>query len=102
MENSFGMKIIRKVPSASRRVHAPAAAKIRKFVLLYKELDADDEELTRTRKVRRSFVEERYREVITALYGESSEVPIDTMIKFQDGKTARIQTTLQVRELTTA
>ena len=77
----------------------PTAAKIRKFVLLYKELDADDEELTRTRKVRRVFVEERYKEVITALYGESTAVPIDTMIKFQDGKTARIQTTLQVREL---
>ena len=72
---------------------------IRKFVLLYKELDADDEELTRTRKVRRVFVEDRYKDVITALYGESSEVPIDTMIKFQDGKTARIQTTVQVREL---
>ena len=77
----------------------PAAARIRKFVLLYKELDADDEELTRTRKVRRGFVEERYREVIAALYGERREVAIDTTIKFQDGKTARIQTTLQVREL---
>jgi len=80
----------------------PAAAKIKKFVLLYKELDADDEELTRTRKVRRVFVEERYKEVITALYGQSQQVPIDTLIKFQDGKTTRIQTTLVVRELTTA
>jgi long-chain acyl-CoA synthetase len=80
----------------------PAAAKIRKFVLLYKELDADDEELTRTRKVRRVFVEERYKEVIAALYGQSQQVPIDTVIKFQDGKTARIQTTLLVRELTMA
>ncbi len=77
----------------------PPAARVKKFVLLYKELDADDEELTRTRKVRRGFVEERYREVIAALYGERREVAIDTTIKFQDGKTARIQTTLQVREL---
>ncbi|HYY69235.1 MAG TPA: long-chain fatty acid--CoA ligase [Terriglobales bacterium] len=77
----------------------PAAAKIKKFVLLYKELDADDEELTRTRKVRRAFVEERYKEVISALYGEVQQVPIDTMIRFQDGKTARIKTTLLVREL---
>jgi long-chain acyl-CoA synthetase len=77
----------------------PAAARIRKFVLLYKELDADDEELTRTRKVRRAFVEERYREVIAALYGESPTVPIDTTIKFQDGKTSRIRTTLLVRQL---
>ena len=69
----------------------PDAARIGKFVLLYKELDADDEELTRTRKVRRGFVEERYREVIDALYGDAPEVAIDTTIKFQDGKTTRIQ-----------
>jgi long-chain acyl-CoA synthetase len=77
----------------------PAAARIRKFVLLYKELDADDEELTRTRKVRRAFVEDRYQEVIAALYGDRGEVAIDTTIKFQDGKTARIHTTLLVRQL---
>jgi long-chain acyl-CoA synthetase len=77
----------------------PGAARIRKFVLLYKELDADDEELTRTRKVRRSFVEDRYKEVIAALYGEAPEVAIDTTIKFQDGKTSRIRTTLLVRRL---
>ncbi len=77
----------------------PVAARIHKFVLLYKELDADDEELTRTRKVRRSFVEDRYREVIAALYGESPEVRIDTTIKFQDGKVSHIRTTLLVRRL---
>ncbi|HEX9242191.1 MAG TPA: AMP-binding protein [Anaeromyxobacter sp.] len=77
----------------------PPAAKIEKFVLLYKELDADDEELTRTRKVRRGFVEQRYAEVIEALYGDAREVPIDTTIKFQDGKTSRIRTTLLVRRL---
>jgi long-chain acyl-CoA synthetase len=80
----------------------PAAARIKKFVLLYKELDADDEELTRTRKVRRGFVEERYRAVIAALYGEARQVPIDAVIRFQDGKTARIETTLLVRELDVA
>jgi long-chain acyl-CoA synthetase len=77
----------------------PVAARIHKFVLLYKELDADDEELTRTRKVRRAFVEERYKEVISALYGEVPEVRIDTTIKFQDGKVSRIRTTLLVRRL---
>jgi long-chain acyl-CoA synthetase len=77
----------------------PAAARIEKFVLLYKELDADDEELTRTRKVRRVFVEQRYDEVIRALYGDVHEVPIDTTIKFQDGKTSRFRTTLLVRRL---
>ena len=68
-------------------------------MLLYKELDADDEELTRTRKVRRGFVEERYQEVIRALYGDAPEVAIDTTIKFQDGKTARIRTNMLVRRL---
>jgi long-chain acyl-CoA synthetase len=77
----------------------PAAARIEKFVLLYKELDADDEELTRTRKVRRVFVEQRYEEVIRALYAEVEQVPIDTTIKFQDGKTSRFRTTLLVRRL---
>lgn len=77
----------------------PAAARVKKFVLLYKELDADDEELTRTRKVRRAFVEDRYREVIAALYGGRGEVAIDTTIKYQDGRSARIHTTLLVREL---
>jgi long-chain acyl-CoA synthetase len=80
-------------------VTLPAAARVRKFVLLYKELDADDEELTRTRKVRRGFVEERYRDVIAALYGDRPAVDVDTTIRFQDGKTARIRTRLEVREL---
>src|SRR5207302_7867912 len=77
----------------------PAAAKIRKFVLLYKELDADDEELTRTRKVRRSFVEERYKSIIAALYGDEHRIAVDTTIRYQDGRTARIQANLAVREL---
>ncbi len=77
----------------------PEAAKLRRFVLLYKELDADDEELTRTRKVRRAFVEDRYQGVIDALYSDRTHVPIDTTIKFQDGKTARFQTTLLLRNL---
>ena len=77
----------------------PAAARIRKFVLLYQELDADDEELTRTRKVRRGFVEERYRGIVAALYGDDERIAIDTTIRFQDGKTARIQANLSVRRL---
>jgi long-chain acyl-CoA synthetase len=77
----------------------PKAARIRKFVLLYKELDADDEELTRTRKVRRTFVEQRYATIIAALYGDAEHIAIDTEIRFQDGKTARIQADLAVRRL---
>jgi long-chain acyl-CoA synthetase len=77
----------------------PEAARLRKFVLLYKELDADDEELTRTRKIRRSFIEQRYDSIIAALYRDDERIDVDTTIRFQDGKTARIQTALAVRSL---
>ena len=77
----------------------PENARISRFVLLYKELDADDDELTRTKKVRRKFVGERYRTVIEAMYTPAGEVPIDAEIKFQDGRTARIRTTLQIRSV---
>ena len=75
------------------------ASIIRKFVLLYKELDADDDELTRTKKVRRGFIGERYSEVIGAMYTDAAEIPIDTTIKYQDGRTARIKTTVIIRQL---
>jgi len=72
---------------------------IRKFVLLYKELDADDDELTRTKKVRRGFIGERYGDVIEAMYTDASDIPIDTTIRYQDGGTARIKTTVIIRQL---
>jgi len=75
------------------------ASIIRKFVLLYKELDADDDELTRTKKVRRGFIGERYKEVIDAMYTDSADIPIDTTIKYQDGRTARIKTTVIIRQM---
>jgi long-chain acyl-CoA synthetase len=77
----------------------PAKTRIDRFVPLYKELDADDDELTRTRKVRRAFVGERYRHVIEGLYGGVMSIPIDAVIKYQDGKTSNIKTTLVVRNL---
>ncbi len=77
----------------------PGTTRIRRFVLLYKELDADDDELTRTRKVRRAFVGERYHHVIEGMYAGESSIPIDAVIKYQDGKTSQIRTTLAVRDL---
>jgi long-chain acyl-CoA synthetase len=77
----------------------PAGQRITKFVLLYKELDADDGELTRTRKVRRGIVGERYRDIIAALYAGKSQIAVDTLIRFQDGTTQRIKTTLAVMTL---
>jgi long-chain acyl-CoA synthetase len=77
----------------------PAKTRIDRFVPLYKELDADDDELTRTRKVRRAFVGERYRHVIEGMYAGEKAIPIDAVIKYQDGKTSNIKTTLVVRNL---
>lgn len=77
----------------------PPAARIRRFILLHKELDSDDEELTRTRKVRRGFIAERYKEIVDALYGEEEYIDIDTTITYQDGRTADIKTKLLVMSL---
>jgi long-chain acyl-CoA synthetase len=73
----------------------PAGQRIRKFVLLYKELDADDGELTRTRKVRRGVITEKYGSIIDALYSDAAYVGIDTVIQFQDGTRQRIVTKLK-------
>jgi long-chain acyl-CoA synthetase len=80
----------------------PPAQRISRFLLLYKELDADDGELTRTRKVRRSVINEKYADIIEAIYTGRSEIPVDTVIRFQDGTTQRIRTTLRVINLAPA
>jgi long-chain acyl-CoA synthetase len=77
----------------------PPGQRIAKFLLLYKELDADDGELTRTRKVRRSVIGEKYGDIVTAIYAGRPEIDIDTLIRFQDGTTQRVQTTLAVVDL---
>jgi len=77
----------------------PKVAKVKKFVLLYKELDADDDELTRTRKVRRTFVAERYKDLIEALYGEEEELRVEADIRYQDGKGFRMKTTVRVKRV---
>ncbi|HMB75070.1 MAG TPA: long-chain fatty acid--CoA ligase, partial [Kiloniellaceae bacterium] len=74
----------------------PAAQRVKKFLLLYKELDPDDGELTRTRKVRRGVIAEKYGDIIDTLYSDRRSVDVDTTIQFQDGSKQRIRTTLQV------
>ena len=78
----------------------PEAARVFKFTNLYKELDPDDDELTRTRKLRRAFVEKRYQDIVNALYGDVDTVHIDTAIKYEDGRQAHIKTDLQITTLT--
>jgi long-chain acyl-CoA synthetase len=77
----------------------PDLAKVVKFTNLYKELDADDDELTRTRKLRRAFVEKRYEEIVDALYSDNNSVHIDTTIKYEDGRQAHIKTDMQIRSV---
>jgi long-chain acyl-CoA synthetase len=83
------------------RVNAtlPEKAKIVKFLLLYKELDPDDEELTRTKKIRRGFINQKYTKEISGLYSDLKEIPIEAFIQYQDGKTATIRCDLVVRTM---
>ncbi|EGQ7681075.1 long-chain fatty acid--CoA ligase [Vibrio parahaemolyticus] len=80
-------------------VSLPDAQKISKFILLYKELDADDGELTRTRKVRRGVVAEKYGDIIETIYSAAPTVDVDTVITYQDGTKTRIQTSLVIETL---
>jgi len=75
------------------------AHKIHKFILLYKELDADDGELTRTRKVRRGVINEKYDDIIGTIYSDDDVVHVDTTIAFQDGTKSRIVTDLTIEKL---
>ncbi len=89
--------IQRQIEEANRDL--PDPAKIHKFVNLYKVFDADDEELTRTSKLRRAFVENRYKEIVDALYGEGDVVHMDTTITYEDGREQRIKTDLRIQRV---
>lgn len=94
-------EVYKKLSEEIQRVNEslPDAQKIHKFLLLYKELDADDGELTRTRKVRRSVIAQKYGDIIDAIYQDQNIVDIDTLVVFQDGTKTRIQTQLKILSL---
>ncbi|MCF8107465.1 MAG: AMP-binding protein [Desulfohalobiaceae bacterium] len=77
----------------------PDPAKVKKFVSLYKVFDADDEELTRTSKLKRAFVEKRYQDIVRALYQDTDTVHMDTTITYEDGREQHIKTDLRIQEL---
>jgi len=77
----------------------PAPVRIRRFVNFYKEFDPDEGELTRTRKLRRSFLEDRYGDIIEALYGETGEFTIESEVVYHDGRRGKIKAKLQVRDV---
>jgi long-chain acyl-CoA synthetase len=78
-----------------------AGCQISRFLVLHKELDADDGELTRTRKVRRRFIAERYQVLVGALYGGRSEQHVETEVRFEDGRTGKIAATLRIVDVKT-
>ena len=71
-------------------------AGVKKFVILHKEFDPDEAELTRTRNLRRAFVQERYRKLIDAIYGDQAEVSIEAEVRYRDGRMRSVETTLVV------
>ncbi len=88
----------------SKEVHEvnaslPEAMQLAKIILLYKLLDADDEELTRTGKVRRKFVADRYSDLIEALYSEKKELDVKGQVNYRDGTTGTIESTIKILSL---
>ena len=73
-----------------------AGSQVSRFLVLHKELDADDGELTRTNKVRRGFIADKYQPLVDALYGGKSEQYIETTVKFEDGRTGSVSATLKI------
>jgi long-chain acyl-CoA synthetase len=78
-----------------------ANSQIRRFLILHKELDADDGELTRTRKVRRAFIAEKYATLLDALYGGKDTVHIEMQVKYEDGRTGMLAADLAIRDAKT-
>ena len=76
----------------------PEPAKIKKFVNLFKAFDADDDELTRTSKLRRGFMGDRYKDIVDSLYKDTDSVHLDMTITYEDGRTQRIKTDLRIQE----
>ncbi|MGH6623807.1 MAG: AMP-dependent synthetase/ligase [Burkholderiaceae bacterium] len=101
-------EVVELVREAVEKVNADLAsdpklanAQIKRFIVLHKELDADDEELTRTRKVRRGFIQDRYSTLVDAMYAGAREQFIETMVKFEDGRTGKIAATLSINDAKT-
>ncbi|MBA7561617.1 Long-chain-fatty-acid--CoA ligase FadD15 [subsurface metagenome] len=77
----------------------PPGTRVKKYVNLHKEFDPDEAELTRTRKLRKAFLEEHYRELINAIYSDKTEVPIEAEVRYRDGRMGTIKTTLNIKSI---
>jgi long-chain acyl-CoA synthetase len=92
---------VEKVNADLSRDELLAGSQISRFLVLHKELDADDGELTRTNKVRRGFIAEKYGVLVEALYGGKAEQYIQTQVKFEDGRTGSVSATLKLSDAKT-
>src|SRR5438874_826784 len=94
-------EVLGRIGDEIRRCNAglPEATRIRRFIVLNKEFDADDDEITRTRKIRRRFVTEKYAAVLDAFYSGGSEVELSTEITFEDGRKSVLQSRLAIGDV---
>jgi len=79
--------------------YLPPESRVKKFVLLHKEFDPDEAELTRTRKLRRDFMEQRYKELIEAMYSGKEEVRLEAPVTYRDGRKGVVTATIKVRTI---
>ena len=98
MDLSRKPEVARADPRGDRQDQCDAARgrAVRRFLLLNKELDADDAEMTRTRKVRRRFVAEKYADVIDAFYGGADRVEVSVEITYEDGRKSTLDATIAI------
>jgi long-chain acyl-CoA synthetase len=94
-------KVIGLVREEIRKVNRtlPEHARVARFVNLHKEFDPDEAELTRTRKIRRSYVEDRYRELIEAIYGGKDRLTVEAQVRYRDGRQGVISTVIFVNDV---
>lgn len=90
---------IKKVNASLAKEPKLRGAQIKRFLILHKELDPDDAEITRTRKLRRGFISQKYAQLINALYDEKEMVDVETKITYEDGRTANIRASLKIKEV---
>ncbi len=74
-------------------------AQIRKYLILHKELDADDQEMTRTRKLRRGFIAEKYKPLIDALYSDADHIKVEAKVTYEDGRTGTVRADVRIRDV---
>jgi long-chain acyl-CoA synthetase len=100
-ELSQDPRVYQLIQDEIRRVNEqlPAAARVRRFLNLHKEFDADDEELTRTRKLRRAFLEERYHDLVEAIYAGADRVAMGSTVTYEDGRVAQVKAELRILDI---